>query len=56
VFTKDDICRALGETPDRRALHRVLRDLQQNGTVKLESFGQGRLPASYRRLPRSGSS
>jgi hypothetical protein len=56
VFTKDDICRALGETPDRRALHRVLRDLQQNGTVELESFGQGRTPASYRRLPRSGSS
>lgn len=56
VFTKDDIGRALGETPDRRTLHRVLRDLQQNGTVALESFGQGQTPASYRRLPRSGSS
>ena len=56
VFTKDDICRALGETPDRRTLHRVLRNLQQNGTVALESFGQGRTPSSYRRLPRSGSS
>lgn len=56
VFTKDDIGRALGETPDRRTLHRVLRDLQQNGLVTVESFGSGRIPASYRRLPPSGSS
>jgi hypothetical protein len=56
VFTKDDICRALGEMPDRRALHRVFKNLQRNGLVAVESYGSGRIPASYRRLPPSGSS
>ena len=51
VFTKDDLCRALGETPDRRALYRVLSDLERLGWLRLEDRGTGRIPSSYRRLP-----
>lgn len=56
VFTKDDLCRALGEAPDRRALHRVMQDLMREGWLKLEDRGAGRIPSSYRRLepPESG--
>lgn len=51
VFTKDDLCRALGETPDRRALYRVMTDLERWGWIRLEDRGSGRTPSSYRRLP-----
>ena len=50
VFTKDDLCRALGETPDRRALFRVMQDLAREGWIRLEDRGAGRIPSSYRRL------
>jgi hypothetical protein len=50
VFTKDDLCRALGETPDRRALYRVMQDLAREGWVRMEDRGMGRNPSSYRRL------
>ena len=56
VFTKNDIGRILGETPDRRTLFRVLRDLVQNGTLAVEELGHGQVPSSYRRLPPPGSS
>lgn len=51
VFTKEDLCRALGETPDRRALYRVMTDLERFGRIRLEDRGAGRTPSSYRRLP-----
>lgn len=51
VFTKDDISRTLGETPDRRGLFRVLLDLIQEGYLTIEERGQGRTPTSYRKLP-----
>lgn len=50
VFTKDDLCRALGETPDRRALYRVMTDLAREGWIRLEDRGRSRIPSSYRRL------
>lgn len=50
VFTKDDLCRALGETPSRRALYRVMQDLERAGWIRLEDRGSGRIPSSYRRL------
>lgn len=50
VFSKDDLCRALGETPDRRALFRVMQDLIREGWLKREERGTGRIPSSYRRL------
>ena len=50
VFTKDDLCRALGETPDRRALYRVMQDLAREGWIRLEDRGRSRIPSSYRRL------
>lgn len=50
VFTKDDLCRALGEAPDRRALYRVMTDLAREGWIRLEDRGAGRIPSSYRRL------
>lgn len=50
VFTRDDLCRALGETPDRRALYRVMTDLAREGWLRIEQRGAGRIPSSYRRL------
>lgn len=50
VFTKDDVCRVLGETPDRRALFRVLQNLIFDGWLKVEDRGTARIPSSYRRL------
>jgi hypothetical protein len=55
VFTKEDLCQALGETPDRRALHRVMTDLTRDGWVRIEERGAGRIPSSYRRLASPGS-
>ena len=55
VFTKEDLCRALGETPDRRALYRVMTDLAREGWVRIEERGAGRVPSSYRRLASPGS-
>jgi len=50
VFTKDDLCRLLGEAPDRRALYRVLQNLVYDGWLKIEGRGTARIPSSYRRL------
>lgn len=50
VFTKDDVCEALGESPDRRALHRVLHNLILDGWLEIQDRGRARIPASYRRL------
>ncbi|HWM90361.1 MAG TPA: hypothetical protein VN493_06300 [Thermoanaerobaculia bacterium] len=55
VFTKDDVCRILGETPDRRALYRVLHNLVFDGWLKIEEVGTARIPSSYRRLVSPGS-
>jgi len=51
VFTKNDVCRALGKQVDRRALRRVLHDLLLGGHIAVEAEGGGRIPISYRRLP-----
>lgn len=50
VFSKDDLCRALGETPDRRALFRVMQDLIREERLEIAERGSGRISTSYRRL------
>jgi hypothetical protein len=52
-FDKNDVCRAIGHTPQRASLHRVLQELIFNGTLEVEFSGLGRRPTVYRssRLP-----
>ncbi len=47
-FDKNDVCRALGQTPQRASLHRVLQDLIFDGTLEVEYSGIGRRPTVYR--------
>ena len=53
VFSKDDLCRVLGETPDRRALFRVMQDLILEKRLEIAERGSGRFSTSYRQLRRS---
>lgn len=41
--------RALGFTPERSSLHRVLEELIQHGILRLHSRGSGRTPNVYRK-------
>ena len=50
VFEKKDVLEALGWTPSRSSLHRVLSDLELAGLLKFETYSQGRTPSRYRRL------
>jgi hypothetical protein len=49
VFTRRDVCRALGYEPDRAVLHRVLKKLLRDGFTSLEFKGDGQSPAKYRK-------
>lgn len=49
--TKNDIVRALGFSPERSSLHRVIEELISEGALELKSPGKGRLPSVYRQLP-----
>lgn len=49
-FTKDDVGRTLTETPDRASLFRALRTLEEEGLMRIETFGRGRNPTIYRKL------
>lgn len=53
VFSKDDLCRVLGETPDRRALYRVTQDLIVEERLEIAERGSGRYSTSYRQLRQS---
>ncbi|HYU35784.1 MAG TPA: hypothetical protein VEW48_26805 [Thermoanaerobaculia bacterium] len=48
-FTRGDVCAALGYEPDRGTLFRILRELVQEGCLRLESVGSGRRASVYRR-------
>ena len=48
-FTRGDVCAALGYEPDRSALYRLLRELVQKGSIRVESVGSGRKATIYRR-------
>jgi hypothetical protein len=46
-FTKNDILRSLGYSPDRASLFRVLATLEKEGAIELEVRGAGKIPATY---------
>ena len=48
-FTRGDVCEALGYEPDRGTLYRLLQELAQKGTVRIEFLGSGRRATVYRR-------
>jgi hypothetical protein len=48
-FTRGDVCEALGYKPDRGTLYRILRELVQEGSLRLQSLGSGRRPSIYRK-------
>lgn len=50
TFVFSDVCRLLGETPDRGSLYRVLQELKAEGSVAIESTGSGTQPTEYRNL------
>ncbi len=47
-FEKRDLCRALGYTPNRTSLYRVLWDLQGEGRIEPLRLGRGRRSTRYR--------
>ena len=49
TFDRRDICRAIGYEPDRVALYRLLGELVQDGTLRVQVRGQGRKATKYRR-------
>jgi len=54
-FEKRDLCRALGYSPNRTSLYRVLWDLQGEGLIEVLRHGIGRRATRYRRAsPGSG--
>src|SRR4029079_1679549 len=54
-FEKRDLCRALGYTPNRTSLHRVLWDLRGDGLIELLHPGRGGRATRYRKAsPGSG--
>jgi hypothetical protein len=46
-FTKNDVIRCLGYSPDRASLFRVLETLQREGAVELKSLGGGKKATIY---------
>lgn len=55
-FVKRDLCRALGYTPNRTSLHRVLWDLQGEGLIEPLHPGQGGRATRYRKASRRAES
>jgi uncharacterized membrane protein len=55
-FEKRDLYRALGYTPKRTSLHRVLWDLQGEGLIELLEPGRGGRATRYRKGSRSAES
>jgi len=48
VFDRHDICRVLGQEPDRSSLFRALRELVQEGVLAVEDVGRGKVAGTYR--------
>jgi hypothetical protein len=46
-FTKNDVLRCLGYSPDRASLFRVLDTLDREGLIELKSRGSGKIPTTY---------
>src|SRR6185369_3542044 len=49
VFSRHDLCQALGYHPDRALLYRVLGPLLRDETLLIESYGFRRRPTRYRK-------
>lgn len=50
VFTKQDVVRAIGFTPSRSSLQRVLMDLDAQKVIRFEKISDGRNPTTYRKV------
>jgi hypothetical protein len=50
-ITKNDILGALGFSPERSSLHRVIEELVSEGALEVKSPGKGRIPSVYRQRP-----
>ncbi len=48
-FTKHDVLRCLGDSPDRASLFRVLDTLEREGAIEVKSRGSGKIPTTYRK-------
>lgn len=51
LFEKKDVIQALGWTPSRSSLYRVLSDMELDGFVVCEKLSSGRTPTRYRKAP-----
>jgi len=47
TFTRRDIRGALGYEPDRGSLYRILQELVEEGSTRVESVGTGQIPTVY---------
>lgn len=50
LFEKKDVVQALGWTPSRSSLHRVLSEMERDGFVVFEVLSSGRMPSRYRKM------
>jgi len=48
-FTRGDVCEVVGYEPDRSTLYRILRELVQEGSIRIEAVGSGRRATIYRK-------
>ena len=55
LFTRGDVCEALGYEPDRAILYRILQELRQEGSIDVDSPGAGQRATVYRRIGASDS-
>jgi hypothetical protein len=46
-FTKNDVIRSLGYSPDRASLFRVLDTLEREGALEMKERGAGKIPTTY---------
>ena len=46
-FTKHDVLRCLGYSPDRASLFRVLNTLEREGVLEMKERGTGKIPTIY---------
>jgi hypothetical protein len=49
LFTRGDVCDALGYEPDRAVLYRILQELVQKDWIRYEERGAGQRATVYRR-------
>ena len=49
TLTRRDVCEAIGYEPNRGSLYRILQELVQEGSLRMELRGEGQKPAVYRK-------